>query len=203
MHEGTSRSSFFSLFDQSWKDVTCLAILDTDWVMQSYYESAPKSMWDALFTRHAKEREELLRWDDKQIELKRTESMETIRIPPPTVTEGSAAWSDDASSVSPSPKGKGKRVLYRSDGYDASESEMSDSDERPSKLWRFNSEEPSEPYSPSVGTHSPQTVPRSATPDSLVGSQWDMLDISSTFGHDSSEFELLDSDSEISIIEAR
>lgn len=40
--------------------------------------TAPKSLWDEMFERHQREREELLRWDESRIK-KKTASMETIR----------------------------------------------------------------------------------------------------------------------------
>ncbi|KDQ22395.1 hypothetical protein PLEOSDRAFT_1109506 [Pleurotus ostreatus PC15] len=77
-HEGTRRRSFYSPFETEWKDVTCLALLDTDWINRPFLHPAPKSLWDEMFARHAREREELLRWEDNQKRLKRTASMETI-----------------------------------------------------------------------------------------------------------------------------
>jgi hypothetical protein len=66
--------------EHEWKDVTYMAILDTDWVMRNVRvcQSAPKSLWDALFARHQREREELLRWEARA-SLKRTSSMVTVR----------------------------------------------------------------------------------------------------------------------------
>lgn len=82
-HEGTRRRSWFSHVEQEWKDTTCLAILDTDWVMRDYFKAAPMSLWDELFLRHEKEREKLLKWEDgildAQRRLLRSSSTETIR----------------------------------------------------------------------------------------------------------------------------
>ncbi|KAF4581283.1 hypothetical protein EYR40_002869 [Pleurotus pulmonarius] len=77
-HEGIRRRSFYSPFEKEWKDVTCLALLDADWINRPFLHPAPKSLWDEMFARHAREREELLRWEDNQKRLKRTSSMETI-----------------------------------------------------------------------------------------------------------------------------
>ncbi|KAF9493054.1 hypothetical protein BDN71DRAFT_1450754 [Pleurotus eryngii] len=77
-HEGIRRRSFYSPFEVEWKDVTCLALLDTDWINRPFLHPVPKSLWDEMFARHAREREELLRWEDNQKRLKRTASMETI-----------------------------------------------------------------------------------------------------------------------------
>jgi hypothetical protein len=84
-----------------WQDATYMAILDTDWVMREtrLFKSAPKSVWDALFARHQREREDLLRWE-AMTTLKRTSSMTTVRgeldaphstIPDPAPTPSSAS----------------------------------------------------------------------------------------------------------------
>ncbi|KAF8886557.1 hypothetical protein BD779DRAFT_1441513 [Infundibulicybe gibba] len=66
VHEGTRRRSFMSPFDLEWKDVTHLAMLETDWFMRSYARKAPHSLWDELFARHHREREELLLWEEER-----------------------------------------------------------------------------------------------------------------------------------------
>ncbi|KAF9028792.1 hypothetical protein BDZ89DRAFT_748198 [Hymenopellis radicata] len=63
-HEGTSRKSFFSPHLQEWKDVTCLAMLDTDWVVRDSIRVAPLTLWDEMFVRHDSEREDLLKWQE-------------------------------------------------------------------------------------------------------------------------------------------
>jgi hypothetical protein len=49
--------------------------------MRGLFKRAPKSMWDELFSRHDRERQELLQWEDSKASkaLKRTSSVETIR----------------------------------------------------------------------------------------------------------------------------
>ncbi|KAJ3798845.1 hypothetical protein GGU11DRAFT_555192 [Lentinula aff. detonsa] len=86
VHEGRRRRAFFSILEQEWKDTTCLAILDTEWLIRSKYliESPPATLWDELLSRHNQEREELLRWEEAQSQswpamLKRTSSTETVR----------------------------------------------------------------------------------------------------------------------------
>ena len=110
IHEGTRRRAFFSPLEHEWKDATYMAILDTDWVMRNVraFHPAPKSLWDALFARHQREREELLRWEAKAM-LKRTSSMVTIRgsdaalttvvdsAPTPTTASDCEVDPDDAS----------------------------------------------------------------------------------------------------------
>jgi hypothetical protein len=48
--------------------------------MRSYLKLAPKSKWDEMFARHTREREDLLRWDDRRQVLKRPSSAETVRV---------------------------------------------------------------------------------------------------------------------------
>ncbi|KAF9266060.1 hypothetical protein L218DRAFT_1075073 [Marasmius fiardii PR-910] len=80
-HEGTRRRSFFSFGE--WKDTTCLAMLNTDWAMRTFFTPAPRTLWDEMFIRHERERDELLRWEEWRVAgntlLQRTASMETIR----------------------------------------------------------------------------------------------------------------------------
>ncbi|KAF7350402.1 Spermidine n1-acetyltransferase [Mycena venus] len=106
-HEGTKRRAFFNPMLGEWQDVTTLAILDTDWAMRGFYKGkpAPKSLWDELFARHEREREELLRWEEDQYRLnrgmKRTASMETIKggAVPTALEPEEAGFESDAGSV--------------------------------------------------------------------------------------------------------
>ncbi|KAL0958146.1 hypothetical protein HGRIS_000313 [Hohenbuehelia grisea] len=132
-HEGTRRLSFFSPLEQEWKDVTYLALLATDWAMRLYLKPAPKSLWDEMFARHAREREALLRWDESRLrKLNRTSSMETIVPTHPSVgdSDAEAGMSDadvynsavssprrePARSVSPSPPPTSPAALSASKG---------------------------------------------------------------------------------------
>lgn len=75
VHEGTSRRALFCPMDSIapggtnglWRDVTTYAILDTDWSSQQavHRNTAMKSMWDTLFTRHELESEALLRLEER------------------------------------------------------------------------------------------------------------------------------------------
>ncbi|KAJ3556210.1 hypothetical protein NP233_g12032 [Leucocoprinus birnbaumii] len=80
-HEGTRRQGFYCPLTTEWRDVTTLALLVTDWFIhlrdRDGFQSAPKSLWDALFMRHQREREELLRWEDRRP--RRSSSLETLR----------------------------------------------------------------------------------------------------------------------------
>jgi hypothetical protein len=103
-----------------WQDATYMAILDMDWVMREtrVFKSAPKSVWDALFARHQREREDLLRWEAK-ITLRRTSSMTTVRgeldtahstnpDPAPTPSSASEASASEAEFDNTSQSGKRK-----------------------------------------------------------------------------------------------
>jgi hypothetical protein len=102
VHEGIRRRSVYCPNEGvrgTWKDVTYLALLETEWLMRSYLKLAPKNLWDEMFARHTREREELLRWDEKQQKLKKTSSMETLRftIHVPETSPESASTTDDES----------------------------------------------------------------------------------------------------------
>ncbi|KAF8189807.1 hypothetical protein K438DRAFT_1971326 [Mycena galopus ATCC 62051] len=116
-HEGIRRRSFYNPLIQEWQDVTTLAMLDTDWAMRGvYHKPAPKSLWDEMFLRHERERDELLRWDDDQNRLKRSASMETLRAVPITpdpdpTCDFTASESDAGSVASRASVNKGKKRM--------------------------------------------------------------------------------------------
>ncbi|KAJ3774304.1 hypothetical protein FB446DRAFT_729579 [Lentinula raphanica] len=130
-HEGRRRRAFFSIIENEWKDTTCLAILDTDWLIRSKYltEVTPTSLWDEMLSRHAREQQELLQWHEAQTRswpaangLKRTTSMETIRVTewlsdakPDSAASSDAESTDDEHPLSiagPLRKGKGKAKQF-------------------------------------------------------------------------------------------
>ncbi|KAI6032458.1 hypothetical protein EDC04DRAFT_2549483, partial [Pisolithus marmoratus] len=85
-HEGIRRRSIYQsgMDGESgeWKDVTCLAMLDTEWVVRKSRiarKGTPSTLWEELLNRHAKEREELAIWEERYGRLERTVSMETVR----------------------------------------------------------------------------------------------------------------------------
>ena len=147
-HEGIRRRAFYSPVEQEWKDVTCLAILATDWINRAYRRfaknAAPLTLWDEMLARHQQEREKLLKWEENQrggVGVKRTSSMETIRCLTDAATESDAesvvseepmtikTEQDDPFSDSNSP-GKGKRKLSsRKDDESLTDPEMSDADD--------------------------------------------------------------------------
>jgi hypothetical protein len=143
-HEGTRRQGFHCPLTAEWKDVTTLALLVTDWVVHVRdrthgFRSAPKSLWDALFARHQREREELLRWEDRRPH--RSSSLETIRDSAATPIPGIPGLGESDASDSEagfssendiSVLERPKRKLFEigdgtaenaSDAYDASSSE--------------------------------------------------------------------------------
>ncbi|EJF56858.1 acyl-CoA N-acyltransferase, partial [Dichomitus squalens LYAD-421 SS1] len=79
-HEGIQRRAVPDAAG-AWADVTHMGIVDTDWVVRRRLRAAPRNMWDELFERHQREREELLRWEGfrDSMGLRRTSSMETVR----------------------------------------------------------------------------------------------------------------------------
>jgi hypothetical protein len=171
-HEGRRRRAFFSILESEWKDTTSLAILDTDWMVRSKFltKPTPTTLWDEMLLRHDRERQQLMRWEDDQTQswptwLKRTSSMETIRmaISGPLsdykdTSDDSAASSEveDGNNSSSSKilplsirkgKGKGKRNIDRaaspSDPFDtsypSSDSENDAAYPPPRKSLRFGS----------------------------------------------------------------
>ncbi|KAG6330314.1 hypothetical protein ID866_8774 [Astraeus odoratus] len=85
-NEGTRRRAVRSPEHQNkrgaWRDATYLAMLDTDWVVRTSAMATynpPSTMWDEMFNRHAREREELMDWEERHGRLKRCTSAETIR----------------------------------------------------------------------------------------------------------------------------
>ena len=83
MHEGIRRRSVYCPNEGvrgAWKDVTYLALLETEWFIRSSLTLAPRNIWDEMFARHAMEREELLRWHDRQQRLQRMPSTKTVRV---------------------------------------------------------------------------------------------------------------------------
>lgn len=192
-HEGTKRRSFFNPLMGEWQDVTTLAILDTDWAMRSYYKPAPKSLWDELFLRHERERDELLRWEEDNNRLKRTASMVTLRgAAPPSEAPDSEAESVASSVSTTASKGKKRMAPSASprDSYDGSGSDVESDFDDGRFLRRFVFDDPlvgGGPSSPALSSISlVESVPGSVSSasslrsPSVSGSDWDMMDSSSS-----------------------
>ncbi|KAI9460792.1 hypothetical protein HD554DRAFT_1562754 [Boletus coccyginus] len=122
-HEGTKRRAVYQSDGEGmagvWRDVTYLAMLDTEWMLKSAWMRAnrtPKppivSLWDEMFARHAREREELVRWEEKHGRIRRTSSMETVRDRAKKAAQDMAYLTDDVSSLcSSSPPSPGPNVI--------------------------------------------------------------------------------------------
>ncbi|KAF8999091.1 hypothetical protein BDQ17DRAFT_1246922, partial [Cyathus striatus] len=83
--EGTRRRSFLGPYDHVWKDVSYLAILDTDLAVRKQFLT-DRSLWDEMLDRHQRENEQLVRWESHH-PIKRSLSTETLRIANTTDTE--------------------------------------------------------------------------------------------------------------------
>ncbi|RXW20166.1 hypothetical protein EST38_g5669 [Candolleomyces aberdarensis] len=107
-HEGVRRRGFRSPWNSEFKDVTYLGLLATDWFIRDQalfknrnkWTPAAKSLWDEMFARHQREREELLRWEDRRTssghgKLKRTSSMETIKQVATSTINALSDYTDD------------------------------------------------------------------------------------------------------------
>jgi RimJ/RimL family protein N-acetyltransferase len=109
-HEGTRRRSVFKRENAGmagvWKDVTYFAMLDTEWALRDSFRnrgSAP-TLWDEMFARHAREREEMVKWDERHNRPRRVSSTDTLRNgdapqPPSNIID---AWPSDLESSSSS-----------------------------------------------------------------------------------------------------
>ena len=60
-----------------WKDVICMAILETEWVMRGHFKTDGMTLWEEMFARHQREQEELLKLEGRTI--KRSGSLETVK----------------------------------------------------------------------------------------------------------------------------
>ena len=84
-HEGTRRRSVQKRESAGaagvWKDITYLAMLDTEWALRDLLrkKGPVPTLWDELFSRHAREREEMVKWDERHNRIRRVSSTETLR----------------------------------------------------------------------------------------------------------------------------
>ncbi|KAL1938545.1 hypothetical protein VTO73DRAFT_11568 [Trametes versicolor] len=79
VHEGVHRRAVLSPSGE-WADVAHMGLLDTDWHIRSRLVAQPTSLWDELLGRHQREVEDMLRFEERQRSVRRTSSMETIRV---------------------------------------------------------------------------------------------------------------------------
>lgn len=109
-HEGTRRKSRVGP-DAVYKDVTCMGMVDMDWRV-AMHSCTPRTLWDRLFDRQQREREEILTddGDDEDRFLGKKGSTETLRA---NVSEyARSAKSTTASSVV---GGSGSNAVMSSD----------------------------------------------------------------------------------------
>jgi len=79
-HEGTRRKAQVGP-DAVYKDVTCMGMVDMDWRLWAGHIATPRTLWDRLFDRQQREREEILvdDGDDEDRFLGRKGSTETLK----------------------------------------------------------------------------------------------------------------------------
>ncbi|EEB94325.1 hypothetical protein MPER_06877 [Moniliophthora perniciosa FA553] len=176
--------------------------------MRDYFTAAPKSLWDEMFLRHERERDELLRWDaERKRTLHRTDSMETIRDGAATATESDSAISD-AESSSGSVRSKGKKRLFSSQedevsnvgqhAHYGSDADDSDVDREEVDQLRMKSRKIGSNHA-GLGTRQRDSSPQSsedgyasaATSVPSTSSEWDVIDEWSDSG---SAFSSIDGD---------
>lgn len=124
-HEGTRRRSVLKPERGGvvgvWKDVTYFAMLDTEWALRGVLprDTVP-TLWDEMFARHTREREEMVKWDEKHNRIRKVSSTETLRDgetprllnstiidPWPSDMSSSSCQSSSYGSVPPSPNSAG------------------------------------------------------------------------------------------------
>ena len=153
-HEGIQRRAVTDAAG-AWADVTHMGIVDTDWLVRRRLRAAPRNMWDELFERHQREREELLRWEESRGKLRRTSSMETVRGEPDSKFDVPEALSGDESDAQ-----------YRS-ASPAPSTSSSIASQRPVQPKGEESESPEE-----HSWGSPLSVPQSDGDDPFSDSEW-------------------------------
>jgi hypothetical protein len=108
-HEGTRRRSVLKPERGGvvgvWRDVTYLAMLDTEWALRAVlkHKGPAPTLWDEMFTRHTREREEMVKWDEKHNRIRKVSSTETLRDGETPRKPDSAIidpWASDMSSSS-------------------------------------------------------------------------------------------------------
>ena len=79
-HEGTRRKAQVGP-DAVYKDVTYMGMVDMDWRIWAMHTSTPRTLWDRLFDRQQREREEIMTddGDDEDRFLGRKASTETLK----------------------------------------------------------------------------------------------------------------------------
>lgn len=104
MHEGTLRRSLFcppptdgtgvvgeSATNGEWRDVTTLAVLDTDWALDRHQSLSVKSLWDGMFARHQRESEDMIsleeRAERRRLQRQQAKTAADVECPPSGIQE--------------------------------------------------------------------------------------------------------------------
>ncbi|PFH47391.1 hypothetical protein AMATHDRAFT_67823 [Amanita thiersii Skay4041] len=95
--EGIRRRSYFNHLESEWQDTAYLAVLNTEWLMQSH--ESRSTPWDEMIDRHQKEREAVLHWEDITNGADETETIHHMPLDE-SVTQESAAGVDGTSVAS-------------------------------------------------------------------------------------------------------
>lgn len=150
--EGIRRHSYFNVFENEYQDIAYMAILDIEWLTKPKRTQA--SPWDELLNRHDKERQMILRWEERT-NGGDSDDTKTIR----------AFSLDDSSECGANSTASSSRVTSRAstpDVYFTSE----------------NLQQPEGLYAESLEFFSSSSNPseRSDSPFSGSSSQWDLAD---------------------------
>ncbi|RDB30568.1 hypothetical protein Hypma_007143 [Hypsizygus marmoreus] len=189
-HEGTRRRAFLSPMENEYRDVTYMGMIDIEWVLRNSFRTrpAPKSVWDELFARHQREREDLLNWESNNMHttLRRTSSMATVRPTTPTTVRTTNPLSKDIDAFSDEEESDNEEELYVPEvGVDKGKRrEMVDSEEEeygaPRVPPESDFESDTDSYFSSSDSASYVSWHRSETPDGYSSAaSWDVVEPSS------------------------
>ena len=110
------RRAILNPVDDVWTNVTYLSILDTDWVIRTLRSHTSLSLWEEMFNRHQREREALLKWENKQEpkQIYKSSSTETLRL---SKEDAQPEMMDSDGSSKSDEKGKQAETSTRSNYY--------------------------------------------------------------------------------------
>ncbi|KAF8067852.1 hypothetical protein FPV67DRAFT_1161823 [Lyophyllum atratum] len=183
-NEGTRRRGFFSPLEKVFKDVTYMGLLDTDWALrerdgviaQRAARAAPKSVWDELFARHQREREELLNWEDGMV---MKQSATLVRAQTPTQSDFRKIGDDAEGKDTMEGEDPWEAVIQRENGT-GEKGEVSEAISS-SNGWEsgtFDFPPSSESDADSVRSVSPGGYFSAASSSSSSSSAWDLMESS-------------------------
>ncbi|KAF8634838.1 hypothetical protein AX17_004088 [Amanita inopinata Kibby_2008] len=118
--EGIRRRSHYNSFDNEWQDVAYMAILDTEWFRRQQEPKTSVTMWDEMIDRHEREREDMLRWEERMGRKGEVETgararaeAEAERVIKTRVTEPKAVVETKAETTAKKPQYPSRRAGYR------------------------------------------------------------------------------------------